>query len=143
MSWWSCSFTSGSPIEESYSLIKSLKPSAAPEIDMIGVFKLWAIPPISCPREAKRSFSISISWLSLIVCKYSFCCFWILLKEITKSPISSLETTGRLDSNFLLLEAMLLNPLETTTNSWDRDLPNKYKTKDIKANNKKKFTTKK
>ena len=46
-------------MELSNSLIKSVNPSAAPDIDIIGVLRLCAIPPIICPREAKRSCSTS------------------------------------------------------------------------------------
>jgi len=84
MAWWSSTVTSGSPTEASYSLIRSVNPSAAPDIDIIGVFRLWDIPPINWPREAKRSFSISMSWLSLIAC-ISFLC-WVISLNSNKIP---------------------------------------------------------
>ena len=42
---------------------------------------LWAIPPIICPSEARRSFSTSKSWFSRIVFISSIC--WVIsLKRI-------------------------------------------------------------
>ena len=74
MSWWSWLFTSGSSIDESYSFTKSVNPSAAPDIDIIGVFRLCAIPPISCPNDDSLSLSIRVSWASFIFCISSICC---------------------------------------------------------------------
>ena len=93
MSWWSWLFTSGSSIEESYSLTKSDNPSAAPDIDIIGVFKLCAIPPINWPSEAKRSLSISIVWLSLIWLILCFVNIWVWLKARDRSANSSSDVT--------------------------------------------------
>ena len=74
ISWWSWEFTSGSSIDSSYSRIKFSNPCTAPAIDIIGVFRLCAIPPISWPSPAKRSLSINISWLFFIVSISSLCC---------------------------------------------------------------------
>ena len=107
ISWWSLEVTSGSSIEESYSFTKSDKPSEAPDIDIMGVFKLCAIPPINWPKEARRSLSIRVSWLVLIVVLYSFVLSWTLLNAVVKSPSSSLEVTGKLCSLEILSDAAI------------------------------------
>ena len=89
ISWWSCEFTNGSSIDSSYSCIKFSSPCTAPAIDIIGVFKLCAIPPINCPNPAKRSLSINISWLFLIVCISSLCCVISLNKNSVPNELFS------------------------------------------------------
>ena len=111
MSWWSYGVTSGSSIEESYSFIKSFNPSAAPDIDIIGVFKLCAIPPINCPRDAKRSLSIRRFWLDWMVSISITCCVTSL--NTIRKPIIvcafSADFTGciSISKNFLTLELLI------------------------------------
>ena len=128
IAWWSSFVTSGAPIDSSYSFIKSVNPSAAPDIDIIGVFKLCEIPPINCPREAKRSFSIRVSWLFLIVWTYWFCWVCIWLKAETKSPISSFDITGSLFTKVSSFEVIFLNPSTICNKSLEIDFPNRTST---------------
>ena len=74
MSWWSWLFTSGSSIDESYSLPSLLILQLHLILTLLVFFRLCAIPPISCPNDDSLSLSIRVSWASFIFCISSICC---------------------------------------------------------------------
>ncbi|OPZ91640.1 MAG: hypothetical protein BWY74_01907 [Firmicutes bacterium ADurb.Bin419] len=84
--------------------------SSPPDIDMIGVLKLCAIPPIICPRDASLSLSIATECLSV----YFLSKFELYILVITKDNIKPINMHKRPISTRYIPAAVIPFVIEET-----------------------------